>query len=141
MNRIRPVAILLCSLIPLFAADEVQRRTASSERTIYVDKMDGLESYVEKALQAAELPFDFIEEQSQPDFKATLGKLRSGLAEIHYKVKLGRNEDHILELRNLTTGKIVASHSFALRPDAASRTRAAEIFAQAVAKAYAKKKF
>ena len=140
MNRTRYVTIFLCSLVmPLIAADA--NRPAAVHRTIYVDKMDGLEPYVEKALQAAELPFDFIEEQNKPEIKATLSKLHQGLAEIHFKVKLGRTEDHVLELRDLATGKIVASHSFALRPDKASRTRAAEIFAEVVAKAYAKKKF
>ncbi len=107
---------------------------AQTRKTVYVDKMEGLEPYVERALQAAELPFDFIEEQKKPDMKATLAKKHSAYGEILYKGKLGRNEDHVLELVEVETGKVLASYSFAIQADAKSRERIATAFAAQVKK-------
>ena len=113
---------------------------AQERKTIYVDRMEGLEPFVESALQAAELPFDFIEEQKQPDLKAQLAKMHSDYGEILYKHKFGRNETHRLELRDLTTKKVIASHSFPLGADDDSKRRAAAAFADKVKKAWAKRK-
>ncbi len=109
-----------------------------ARQTIYVDRMDGLESFVEKALVAADLPFEFIEERSRPELKATLAKKHTAYAEILYRGKLGRNEDHVLELQDVETGKVLATYSFAIKNDDASRTRIAEAFAKQVRKAVAK---
>jgi hypothetical protein len=111
---------------------------AQDRKTIYVDKMEGLEPFVEKALQAAELPFDFIEEQKQPDLKAGLAKMHSAYGEILYKHKLGRNETHRLELRDVARNKLIAFYDFPLRGDDESRRRAAQEFAAKVKKAWAK---
>ena len=101
--------------------------------TVYVDKMDGLESSVEKALQDAELPFKFIEELKQPDLKAKLSKTHSGAyAEILYKKSTGRNEDHRLELIDVKTGKTIASHAFKLDTSDAGKSRIAADFATQV---------
>lgn len=113
---------------------------AQTRKTVYVDRMDGLEPFVERALAAAELPFDFIEEQKKPEMKATLAKKHSAYAEILYKGKLGRNEDHILELTNVETGKVIASYSFAIKTDDGSRARIAEAFAQQVKRAFQKRR-
>lgn len=121
-------------LIPLATA------WSQARKTIYVDKMDGLEPFVEKALLAAELPYEFIEELQKPDMKATLAKKHSAYAEILYKNKLGRDEDHVLELVEVDTGKVLASYSFALKGDEASRRKIAEAFAAQVKKSGAKKK-
>lgn len=112
---------------------------AQERKTIYVDKMEGLEPFVEQALQAAELPFDFIEEEKQPEMKATLAKMHSAYGEILYKHKLGRNETHRLELREVGGNRVIASHSFPLQGDEESRRRAARDFAEKVKKAWAKK--
>ena len=111
---------------------------AQNRRTIYVDKMEGLEPFVEQALQAAELPFDFIEEQKQPELKAGLAKMHSAYGEIVYKHKLGRNETHRLELRDVARNKLIAFYDFPLRGDDKSRRRAAQEFAAKVKKAWAK---
>lgn len=111
---------------------------AQNRRTIYVDKMEGLEPFVEQALQAAELPFDFIEEQKQPELKAGLAKMHSAYGEIVYKHKLGRNETHRLELRDVARNKLIAFYDFPLRGDDESRRRAAQEFAAKVKKAWAK---
>jgi hypothetical protein len=96
---------------------------AQNRKTIYVDKMEGLEPFVEQALQAAELPFDFIEEQKQPELKAGLAKMHSAYGEIVYKHKLGRNETHRLELRDVARNKLIAFYDFPLRGDDESRRR------------------
>jgi hypothetical protein len=111
---------------------------AQERRTIYVDRMEGLEPFVEQALQAAELPFDFIEEQKQPELKAGLAKMHSAYGEIVYKHKLGRNETHRLELRDVARNKLIAFYDFPLRGDDESRRRAAQEFAAKVKKAWAK---
>lgn len=64
------------------------------KKTIYVDNMEGLELFVEKALLDAEMAFDFIEEAKRPELKAGLQKMHSAYGEIYYKHKLGRNETH-----------------------------------------------
>ncbi len=112
---------------------------AQDRKTIYVDKMEGLEPFVEQALLAAELPFDFIEEQKQPELKVGLAKMHSAYGEILYKHKLGRNETHRLELRDVERKTVIASHNFPLDGNEESRKRAAREFAAKVKKAWAKR--
>jgi hypothetical protein len=102
---------------------------AQERRTIYVDKMEGLEPFVEKALLDAELPFDFVEEQKKPEMKATLKKMHSAYGEIIYRHKLGRTETHTLELRDVETNKVIATHSFQLAAGEDARRKAAADFA------------
>lgn len=113
---------------------------AQERKTVYVDRMEGLEAFVEKALQDAELPFDFIEEEKKPEMKATLAKMHSAYGEILYKHKMGRNETHRLELRDVERNKVIAWHQFALNSDDASKQRAAAEFAGKVRSALAKNK-
>jgi hypothetical protein len=112
--------------------------SAQDRKTIYVGRMEGLEAYVEKALQAAELPFDFIEEGTRPEMKATLAKMHSAYGEILYRHKLGRHETHRLELRDVERNKVIAWHQFALNSGDDARRRAAEEFAAKVKTALAK---
>ena len=110
-------------------------------KTIYVDRMEGLESFVEKALRDAELPFDFIEEENRPEMKANLKKMHSAYGEILYKHKLGRNETHRLELRDVERNKVIAWHAFQLKSnDDESRKRAAAEFAAKVRTAMEKQR-
>ena len=118
----------------------LQPALAQERKTVYVDRMEGLETFVEKALQDAELPFDFIEEEKKPEMKATLAKMHSAYGEILYKHKLGRNETHRLELRDVERNKVIAWHQFALNSDDASRQRAAAEFASKVRSALTKNK-
>ena len=121
-------------LVGLLAAILAAPLVAQERKTIYVDRMEGLEPFVEKALQADELPFDFIEENKQPDLKANLARMHSAYGEILYKHKLGRNETHRLELRDVARNRVIVWH------DDKSREQAAKDFAEKVRKAYAKKK-
>lgn len=109
--------------------------TAQDRKTVYVDRMEGLEPFVEKALQDAELPFDFVEEEKQPEMKAGLRRTQSAYGEILYKHKLGRNETHRLEFRDVKSNKVLASHVFQLKGDDESRRVAASEFASKVRKA------
>lgn len=128
------VTLLLASV--LAAALMGQER-----RTIYVDRMEGLEPFVERALQNAELPFDFIEEARQPDLKANLKKMHAAYGEILYKHKLGRNETHSLELLDVERNKVIARHAFQLKSnDDESRRRAAAEFAAKVRTAMQKQR-
>jgi hypothetical protein len=129
----------IAGLIPLLTL-MLASLPAQERKTIYVDKMEGLEPFVEKALQDAELPFEFIEEEKRPDMKASLKKMHSAYAEILYKHKLGRNETHLLELRDVETNKIIASHSFKLAGDEEAKRRAAAEFATKVRSAMKKRK-
>jgi hypothetical protein len=128
---------------PIFAAIAAVVFTlplaALERKTIFVDRMDGLEPFVEKALQSAELPFDFIEEGKHPELKADLVRTRSAHAELLYKHKLGRNETHRLELRDLERNTVIVRHDFELRTDDGARKRAAEEFAAKVKSAWARR--
>jgi hypothetical protein len=114
---------------------------AQEKLVVYVDKMNGLESSVEKALADAELPFQFIEELKQPELKVKLAKLHSGAyAEILYKKSTGRNEDHRLEMVDVKTGKTIASHGFKLDTADQAKSRIAADFANEVRKSLKKVK-
>jgi hypothetical protein len=123
-----PILVITALLAaPLFAQDR---------KTVYVDKMEGLEAHVEKALKEAELPFDFIEEKSNPELKATLSKMHPEYGEILYKHKFGRSETHHLELIDVATKKVIARHSFQFSRSDADQAKGARDFAEKVKKAY-----
>jgi hypothetical protein len=109
------------------------------KRTIYVDRMEGLEPYVEKALLDAELSFNFIEEAKRPEMKAELKRLHSVYGEILYQHKFGRSETHRLELRNVETNQVIAWHQFKLGDTEASKKAAAADFAAKVKTALLKR--
>lgn len=131
---------MLCCRIALLGVLLSLPLAAQDRRTIYVDRMEGLEPFVEQAMQHAELAFDFVEEAQQPELKADLRRARSAYAELLYQRKLGRNETHRLELRDLATNRVIAAHTFKLSSDENSRRLAAAQFAEKVRKAMAKQK-
>ena len=102
------------------------------KRTIYVDRMEDLSPYVEKALIDAELSFEFIEEEKRPELKAELKRLHAAYGEILYKHKFGRSETHRLELRNVETNQVIAWHQFPLKDGAEARKAIAAEFAAKV---------
>jgi hypothetical protein len=111
----------------------------SGQKSVYVDRMGGLEPFVETALQEQELPFTFLEEERQPALKARLKKQHGSVyAEILYKNKLGRTEDHVLELLDLEKGKVVASYAFRLESSPEARKAIAVEFARRVKKEFTK---
>jgi hypothetical protein len=66
--------------------------------------------------------------------------MHSAYGEILYQHKLGRNETHRLELRDVETNRLIAWHSFKLSGEEASRRRAANEFAAKVKKAMQKRR-
>ena len=122
-----PILLIAILALPLFSQDR---------KTVYVDKMEGLEKQVEQALKEAELPFDFLEEQTNPDLKATLSRMHPEYAEILYKHKYGRDETHHLEMVDLATKKVIARHTFRLGTSDSDRAMGAREFAEKVKKAY-----
>jgi hypothetical protein len=117
----------------LLAAALIATLPAQDRKKIYVDRMEGLEPVVEQALQDAGLLFDFVEEEKEPELKATLKKTHSAYGEILYKHKLGRNETHRLELRDVETGKVIAWHMFRLTGNSEEgRKKEAAVFATKV---------
>ncbi len=117
------LGIVLCSCL-VFAQEK--------KRTIYVDRMEDLAPYVEKALIDAELSFEFIEEEKRPELKAELKRLHAAYGEILYKHKFGRSETHRLELRNVETNQVIAWHQFPLKDGAEARKAIAAEFAAKV---------
>jgi hypothetical protein len=123
-------ACLLAALaLPLAAADA---------KTVYVDRMQGLESFVEEALRQVELPFSFVEEMKNPELKATLRqRTNKTYAEILYHAKTGRNDLFALDLYDLKQQKVIATYEFRKPTDDNGKREVAKGFAQAVKKALA----
>lgn len=124
--------------VSILAAMLTMPLMADVRHTIYVERMGGLESFVERALQAAEASLKVVEPEKQPEWKASLSRMRSEHAEILYRQKLGRYETHRLELRDVARQKVVAWHAFELKADDESRERAVLEFADKVKKAIRK---
>jgi hypothetical protein len=129
MKRLFALSASLVLSCAMFAADR---------QTIHVRPMEGMESIVESALRAVELPFDFIEDANPATLRAGLTRMQSPYGELLYKHKLGRHETHRLELRSSRTNKVIASHNFALAGGESSRKEAAEEFARKVKRAWLK---
>jgi hypothetical protein len=113
---------------------------AQDASTIYVDRMEGMEPFVEKALRDAKLGFSFVEEQQRPDLKANLESKHSAYGEILYKTKLGRTDSHRLELWDVERRQVIASYDFSLtNASEDARRKAAEEFAKRVKEAMLKR--
>jgi len=114
---------------------------AQDRSTLYVDRMDGMEPYVEKALQDIRLGFNFVEELKRPDLKASLEQKHSAAGEILYKTKLGRSDTHTLQLWDVDRHEVIASYEFSLTNSSEeARRKAADEFAKRVKEAMAKKR-
>lgn len=129
----RRVSLLNLALVFVVPAASTAQPAPGVSKRVYVEKMFGLEAYVEKALKDKELPFEFIEETRQPELKATLKKKTSNFyGQILYREKFGRDEDHSLELYDIDKEKVVASYSFKLVAGSAGLERIAQEFANRV---------
>jgi hypothetical protein len=114
---------------------------AENRSTIYVDRMEGMEPFVEKALQDAKLGFNFVEELKRPDLKANLESKHSAYGEVLYKTKLGRSDTHSLQLWDLERHEVIASYEFTLSNSSdEARSKAAEEFAKRVKQALASRR-
>jgi hypothetical protein len=106
---------------------------AVDRKTLFLDKMDGFEVYIERAIQRQELNIELIEEIEHPDLKAMLGKrFKSVYAEVMYRKNTGRMEDSTLTVVDVKTGKPILQHNFLMGGDEASKQRNADEFVRKV---------
>lgn len=100
--------------------------SAADRKTVFLDRMGGLEAYIEKAAEQQELNVEFIEEAMHPDLKVLLGKkFTSVSAEILYKKNTGRAEDTTLQVIDMKTKKVLVTHDFRMATDDAGKKRIA----------------
>ncbi len=103
--------------------------SGAERKSVFLDKMGGLEGYIEKAAAQAELDVEFIEEAMHPDLKVMLGKkFTSVYAEVLYKKNTGRNEDTTLQVVDVKSKKPLLTHEFRMSTDDAGKRRIAEEF-------------
>lgn len=106
---------------------------AVNRKTLFLDKMDGFEVYIERAIQRQELNIELIEEAEHPDLKALLGKrFKSVHAEVMYRKNTGRSEDSTLTVVDLKTGKPVLQHNFLMGGSEDAKQRNADEFVRKV---------
>ncbi len=117
---------ILTSIVTSFILLCVGVLTASERKTVFLDRMGGLESYIEKAAEHQELNIEFIEEAMHPDLKILLGKKFTSVhAEILYKKNTGRVEDTTLQVVDFKTKKPLVTHDFRMATDDAGKQRIA----------------
>lgn len=117
-------------LMTLALAATLFGASAAERKTIFVDRMGGLEKYVEEAIRTTEADVEFIEEQEHPDLKVLLGKqFTSVYAEILYQKQTGRKGGSVLRAVDVKTGKEIASHLFDDQANEAGKRRVAAEFA------------
>jgi hypothetical protein len=106
---------------------------AVNRKTLFLDKMDGFEVYIERAIQRQELNVELIEEAEHPDLKAMLGKrFKSVYAEVLYRKNTGRFEDSTLTVVDMKTGKPVLQHNFLMGGSEDAKQRNADEFVRKV---------
>jgi hypothetical protein len=116
----RTLVLCLALLLPLAAV---------GRKTIFLDRMAGLEPYVEKAALDAELPLEFLEEAEHPDLKVLLGnKFSSVHAEVLYRKNTGRTDNTTLEVIDMKTRESLLVFSFRWPAEEEGRKRVARDF-------------
>jgi hypothetical protein len=104
---------------------------AAQLRTLFIDRMGGMEKQLEDAIRGAEIPVDFIEEREHADLKILLGKqFTSVYAEILYTKHTGRKPGSALRAVDVKTGKEIVSQVFDENGGAQEQERAANAFAR-----------
>jgi hypothetical protein len=114
-------ALILCST--MFGIDR---------KAVFLDKMDGFEVYIERAIEKAELEskIDLVEESEHPELKAMLGKRFSSVyAEALYRKNTGRaSEDTTLTLVDVANQKTLLTHNFKMGGSESSKQQSADEF-------------
>lgn len=120
-----PAARLLTCLLLVVVCGAL----AVDRKSVFLDKMDGFETYIHEAARQAELKIEFIEEAEHPDLKVMLGKrFKSVQAEVMYKKNTGRNEDTTFRVVDVKTGKELLIFNFRMSNDENARRRIAQDF-------------
>jgi hypothetical protein len=106
---------------------------ADGRKSLFVDKMNGFETYLETAVKTQELNVELIEEVEHPDLKVLLGnKFTSVAAEVLYRKNTGRTDDSTLQLIDIRTKKPIVTYDFKMPGDEAGKKKAAEEFIRQV---------
>lgn len=120
-------SLISCSALALLTL--VLPLSATGRKTIFLDRMGGLEPFVEKAALDAELPIEFLEEEEHPDLKVLLGnKFSSVHAEVLYRKNTGRTDNTTLEVVDMKTRKPLLVFDFRWPSDDAGKRRVARDF-------------
>lgn len=120
MKKIALFAFLLA--IPVLA-NPIDRKS------IFLDKMDGFETYIEKAAAQQNLKLELLEEAEHPDLKVMLGKkFTSVYAEVVYRKQTGRSEDSRLSVVDMKSKKPILTHDFTMGSSDDAKQRAADAF-------------
>ena len=131
MTFARGASLLLCSLLAVSAG-----LLAVDRKSVFLDKMDGFENYIQEAARKAELKIEFIEEAEHPDLKVLLGKrFNSVAAEGVYRKNTGRSEDSTFRVVDVKTGKEVMVFNFRMSNDEGARKRIAREFVEKLGRA------
>lgn len=111
---------LFCLLLPL---------AASERKTVFLDRMAGLEPYIREAAAEADLPVEFLAEDEHPDLKVLLGnKFSSVHAEVLYRRSTGRTENTTLEVIDMKTRKTLLTYDFQWSTDERAKKRISKEF-------------
>lgn len=122
MRRLALFAVLLVSTV---AANPLDRKS------IFLDKMDGFEAFIEKAAAQQDLRLELLEEAEHPDLKVLLGKKFTSVhAEVIYKKQTGRNENSRLTVVDAKSQKSILTHDFNMGGSDESKQKAADQFVQ-----------
>jgi hypothetical protein len=109
----------------------------ADRKSLFLDKMDGFERYIERAIDNRELRsrIDIVEEAEHPELKAMLGKRFSSVyAETLYRKTTGRSEDTRLTLVDIATKKTLLVHDFKMGSSDQSKQRSADEFVEKLEK-------
>lgn len=119
----RKLALFAVLLIGTVVANPINRKS------IFLDKMDGFETFIEKAAVEQDLRLELLEEAEHPDLKVLLGKKFTSVhAEVLYKKQTGRNESSRLTVVDTKTQKPILTHDFNMGADNETKQRAADQF-------------
>lgn len=122
MNSVKLWALSLSLAATLGAVDR---------KTLFLDRMQGFESYIERAIHNMELDrkVDLVEEAEHPELKAMLGnRFTSVYAEALFQKQTGRTEDTRITVIDVKTRKQLLVFDFKMGADEAAKQKSANDF-------------
>lgn len=105
--------------------------SAVDRKTLFLDKMDGFEVYIERAIKKMELDtkVELIEEAEHPDLKAMLGgKFTSIYAEALYQKQTGLTDNTRITLVDVKSKKRLLTYDFRWKAEEDAKQKAADEF-------------
>ncbi len=125
----------ILALIAVFFVGTVAGN-AIDRKSIFLDKMDGFEVFIERAAAQQNLQLELLEEAEHPDLKVMLGKkFKSVHAEVVYRKQTGRSELSRLTVVDIKTHKPILTYDFNMGMNDETKQRAADQFVAKLKKA------